>query len=66
MSKHKAPLRCRLNNLVFGRSIAIIYARCSLGCKKTCKKCSGCERNMRELWVEAFTSVLGGVSNETD
>ena len=52
--KHKAPLRCRLRASIFGVSPSIVLAKCSLGCRFTCKKCTGCERNIREQLQEAF------------
>ena len=53
--KHKAPLRCRLHTMVFGKSVSVVLIRCLLGCKRVCKKCSGCQENTREMAAEAFS-----------
>jgi hypothetical protein len=56
--KHKAPLRCRLHTIVFGRSMSIMFARCTLGCKRKCKKCSGCKENIQEMYREGFSAAF--------
>lgn len=56
--KHKAPLRCRLHTIVFGSSISIKFIRCGLGCKRTCEKCTGCERNIKEIMAEGFREAF--------
>lgn len=52
--KHKAPLRCRLNILVFGASVSARFGKCLIGCKRLCKKCGGCENNIPEILAENF------------
>ena len=62
--KHKAPLRCRLHTLVFGSSVSVKLASCLIGCKKRCKKCSGCENNIPELWIDNFNMGMAAVNSE--
>lgn len=54
MSKHKAPLGCRIAVLLFGKSPSVMHGRCTLGVKRDSPFCKGCEHNVQETIVENF------------
>ena len=53
-NKHKAPLGCRISVLLFGKSMSVIFGRCTLGVKLHSPFCKGCEHNVQETIVENF------------
>lgn len=58
MEKHNAPLTCILSVTLFGKSPSVILARCTLGKKHGCKKCTNCKHYVPEIYKSGFIEGL--------
>ena len=64
MEKHKLPLRCKIRGF-FSFSPSAIWVRCSYGLMRKCRRCPGCEHNIREIMREGFKKGLEeGLKND--
>lgn len=56
--KHKPPRLCYIRRALVGASPSAIITLCTLGLRGRCRRCAGCEANVREMWWGVFKTGL--------
>lgn len=56
--RHAAPIFCKVQAHLFGKSPSAIIGKCTIGRQHSRKQCKDCECNVRECITYGFTSGL--------
>lgn len=58
LDRHGAPLICKIQTRLFGKSPSAVLAKCTIGRRNSRKQCADCDCNVREIMANGFTSGL--------
>ena len=55
---HDAPLMCKIERFLFGESPSALFAKCTLGRRRSREACKGCKHNVHEMIIKGFEQGL--------